>query len=69
MKCINLKYSLVAMWIKVLLDTARTSPLYGYQLCFSSMNISALTRDDKGLLVSRPVTLRLSGEHVGLGLT
>ena len=69
MRCINLEHLLVAVWMKALLDTARTSLLCGRQFRFSSMNVSALTGHDKGLLVGRPVILRLRGKHVGLGLT
>ena len=69
MRCITLKYPLVVVWMKALLDTARTSLLYGRQLCLSFMNIKALTINDKGLLVGKLGAPRPSGEHVDLGVT
>ena len=69
MRYITLEYPLVAVWMKALLDAARTSPLCGRQICLSFMNVMALTENNKGLLVGRPVASRPSNEYVGLGLT
>ncbi len=48
MKRITLKYPLVAVWMKVLLDAARTSPLCERQL---RLQESQNNENDKGLLV------------------
>ena len=69
MRCITLEHLLVAVWIKTLLNTAKTFFLYGRQLCLFSMNVRALTGHDKGLLEDKPMAPRPSGKHVGLGLT
>ena len=55
--------------MKALLDVAKTSLLYGCQLCLSSINVRVLTENDKGFLVGRLVALRPRSKHVGLGLT
>ena len=68
-RCITLKYFLMAMWIKVLLDITRTSPLCKRQLYLFSINVRTLTRNDKGLLMGRPVAPRFSDKYVSLDLT
>ena len=55
--------------MKALLDVAKTSLLCRRQLCFSSINIRALTGNDEGFLVSKLVAPRPSSKYVGLDLT
>ncbi len=64
MKCITLEYPLVAVWMKALLDAARTSPLCKRQL---RLQESQNNENDKGL-DSRPVAPR-PDKYVGLDLT
>ncbi len=66
MKCIILKYSLATVWMKVLLDAAKTSLLCRRQLCLQEHQGSE--KNDKGLLVGRPVAPRPNDEYVGLSL-
>ncbi len=63
-KRITLEHSLVAVWMKALLDTARTSPLCERQL---HLQKSQNEENDKGLS-SRPVVPE-PDEYVGLDLT
>ncbi len=56
LKHINLEHPLVAVWIQVLLDAARTSPLCGRQLCLQESQ--SRDKNDEGLLVGRPVAPR-----------
>ncbi len=64
---ITLEYFLVALWMKALLNAARTSLLCGRQLCIQEHQGS--DENDKSLLVDRPMAPRPSGEHIGLDLT
>ncbi len=67
MRYITLKHCLVAVWMKVQLDAARTSHLCGCQLRLQEHQGSH--KNDKGFLMGRPVAPRPSGKHVGLDLT
>ncbi len=64
MKHITLEHSLVAVWMKALLDVARTSLLCERQLC---LHESQNNENDKGL-GSRPVASR-PDKYIGLDLT
>ncbi len=66
MRCIIVKYSLVAVWMKVLVDEARTSHLWLCQLRLQERQSSDM--NDESLLVGKPVAPR-PDEYVGLDLT